>query len=219
MTAADRGLEAPDGSPPDDGGRSDDCERLIRQARAGESAALNELIETWRTYLFHLAESELSPDLRRKIGASDLVQSACLDIHQRFRDFQGETAAEWQVWLRRMLIHDLQDARRRFLDAEKRDVRRERQLLGSGGLRFDVTDRALSPRASLIAEEESAALRAALARLPEEYRLVLRLRNWECLPFAEVGRQMDRSEEAARKLWSRAVLRLQAELEGNRNDE
>jgi RNA polymerase sigma-70 factor, ECF subfamily len=219
MTAGDRSPEATDGSPPEgrrpEDGRTEDCERLIRQARAGQSEALNELIETWRTYLFHLADSEISPELRRKIGASDLVQNACLDIHQRFADFQGETEGEWRVWLRRMLIHDLQDSRRRFLDAEKRDVRRERQLLGSGGLRFDVTDRAVSPRASLIAEEESQALRTALARLPEEYRTVLRLRNWECLPFAEIGRQMDRSEEAARKLWSRAVLRLETELDGS----
>ena len=34
------------------------------------------------------------------------------------------------------------------------------------------------------------------------------------LSLAEVGRRMNRSEEAARKLWSRAILRLQQELEG-----
>jgi RNA polymerase sigma-70 factor, ECF subfamily len=191
----------------------DECERLIRAARAGQADALACLIETWRTYLFHLADSEISPDLRRKLGASDLVQNACLDIHQRFQDFQGQTEAEWRVWLRRLLIHDLQDARRRFLDAEKRDLRRERPLGGAPALQ--AFDRHASPRASLIAEEEAQALRSALLRLPEEYRAVLRLRNWECLPFADIGRQMHRSEEAARKLWSRAVLRLQTELESD----
>ena len=74
---------------------------------------------------------------------------------------------------------------------------------------------AASPRASCIAKEESEALRAALHRLPEDYRTVLRLRNWECLPLAEVGRRMNRSEEAARKLWSRAIVRLQQELDGH----
>lgn len=197
----------------DDRGGAADCERLIRQARAGEAAALNELIGTWQTYLFHVAECELPQEMRQKVGVSDLVQNACLDIHQRFQDFQGETTAEWQVWLRRMLIHDVQDSRRKFLDAEKRDVRRERPLATDSGVQIDPCDRAVSPRASLIAQEESTALRNALVALPEEYRMVLRLRNWECLSFAELGQRMDRSEEAARKLWSRAVLRLESELE------
>ena len=192
-----------------------DVERLIQLARGGHGAALDELIATWRTYLFHLADSELTADLRAKMGASDLVQNACLDIHQRFDDFQGNTAAEWRVWLRRMLIHDLQDARRRYLDTAKRDVRREQPLVSDSGSPIEILDYARSPRASMIAVEESAALREGLARLPLEYREVLRLRNWDCLPFAEIGRQMNRSEEAARKVWARAVLRLQHELEKN----
>ena len=212
MAAADLRSTADAGLSPAGPDQPDECERLIRAARAGQSDALACLIETWRTYLFHLADSELSPDLRRKLGASDLVQNACLDIHLRFQDFQGQTEAEWRVWLRRLLIHDLQDARRRFQDAEKRDIRRERPLGGAPALQ--AFDRTASPRASLIAEEEAQALRSALLRLSEEYRIVLRLRNWECLPFVEIGRQMHRSEEAARKLWSRAVLRLQAELQG-----
>jgi RNA polymerase sigma-70 factor (ECF subfamily) len=164
--------------------------------------------------LFCLAENEISPDLRQKIGISDLVQSACLDIHQRLADFRGSTVEQWRLWLKRMMIHDLQDARRRFVAAQRRDVRRERTLAMDDGPAFDVCDPHHSPRASLIGKEESEALRTALARLPEDYRTVLRLRNWECLPLAEVGRRMNRSEEAARKLWSRAIMRLQDELKG-----
>jgi RNA polymerase sigma-70 factor (ECF subfamily) len=91
-------------------------------------------------------------------------------------------------------------------------MRRERPI-EDGQPKFEVSDPRRSPRASLIAKEESEALQAALARLPEDYRTVLRLRNWDGLPFAEVGRQMERSEEAVRKLWSRAILRLQEEFE------
>lgn len=189
-------------------------EHLIQEARAGEPAALGELIETWRTYLFFVAESEISTDLRQKIGVSDVVQSACLDIHLRLADFRGQTVEQWRVWLRRMMIHDLHDARRRFVSTQRRDVRRERTLSTSGGPTFDVCDPRRSPRSTLIGQEESAALRAALQRLPEDYRTVLRLRNWECLPLAEVGRRMNRSEEAARKLWSRALVSLQQALEG-----
>jgi RNA polymerase sigma-70 factor (ECF subfamily) len=190
------------------------CEGLIQGARGGAAEALGELIESWRSYLLYVAQNELPAELRHKVGVSDLVQSACLDIHQRFADFRGESAEEWRAWLKQLVRHDVQDAQRRYVQAAQRSIRRERDLAGSAGFGFDVSDGQLSPRASLIAGEEAQALRDALQRLPDEYRTVLRLRNWDRLPFAEVGRQMDRSEEAARKLWSRAVVRLQAELEG-----
>lgn len=187
-------------------------EQLLHDARAGEPLALNELIETWRTYLFFVAESEISSDLRQKVGVSDLVQSACLDVFLRFEDFRGKTVDEWRGWLKRLMLRDLQDARRRFVSTQRRDVRRERSLERAEWPLEGFSDARPSPNDRLIADEESAALRMALVKLPEDYRLVLRLRNWEGLTFAEVGRRMNRTEEASRKLWSRAILRLQQEL-------
>ena len=61
--------------------------------------------------------------------------------------------------------------------------------------------------------EESDVLRRAVMQMPDEYRDVIRLRNWEQLSFAEIGRRMERSEEAARKRWSRAIVRLKREVE------
>ncbi len=188
-------------------------QQQLLSARSGEMIALNELIETWRTYLLHLVECEMSDDLRQKVGVSDLVQSACLDIHLRFGDFRGSSIEEWRGWLKRMILRDVQDIRRRFLDAQRRDVRREDSFAGSERLAEDVTDPAPLPYVALIAREEMTALQSAMSRLPDDYRQVIRLRNTEGLPFVQVGRQMCRSEEAVRKLWSRAIVRLQQELD------
>ena len=56
-------------------------------------------------------------------------------------------------------------------------------------------------------------LEQAMAQLPNDYQQVLRLRNWEQLPFDEIGVRMNRSRDAARKLWSRAILQLQELLD------
>ena len=53
----------------------------------------------------------------------------------------------------------------------------------------------------------------ALERLPEDYRRVIILRYQEQLPFEEIGRLLQRSPDAARKLWARAVERLHEELD------
>lgn len=191
--------------------------QTLKKVRDGNTLALNELIATWRTYLLYVANDEIDPRLRQKLGASDLVQSACLEIQQHLGDFRGSTVEEWRVWLRRLLVNDLHDARRRFFDTDKRAVARERPVDGQRGAAFQLSATDKSPRSELIAREEWEQMQNGLRRLSEEYREVLRLRNWEQLPFAEIGSIMSRSEDAAQKLWSRAIVALQQELDQNQS--
>jgi RNA polymerase sigma-70 factor (ECF subfamily) len=60
--------------------------------------------------------------------------------------------------------------------------------------------------------EETAELKAAIARLSVDYQQVIRLRSFQRLSFVDVGRRLGRSADAARKLWVRAITRLQREL-------
>jgi RNA polymerase sigma-70 factor, ECF subfamily len=71
------------------------------------------------------------------------------------------------------------------------------------------------PGAGCVASERerALALRRALNRLPEEYRRVVILRFEEERSFDEIGRLTDRSPDAARKVWSRAMERLRQEWE------
>jgi len=62
-------------------------------------------------------------------------------------------------------------------------------------------------------EENRSAVEAALERLPEDYRRVVLMRYREGRSFADIAVSMARSENAVRKLWFRAVERLQQELE------
>jgi RNA polymerase sigma factor (sigma-70 family) len=51
-----------------------------------------------------------------------------------------------------------------------------------------------------------------MARLPEDYRRVLQLRYWSGMTFVDIAPLLGRSPDAVRKLWYRAVERLQSEL-------
>jgi RNA polymerase sigma-70 factor (ECF subfamily) len=208
-------------SPSPSGWNEDRCADLIARARSGSSQALDELIGTYRAYLLLVANEELDPRLLGKVAASDVVQEACAAIAHRFDGFQGSREDEWRAWIRQALLHDLQDARRRYVETAKRDLAREVPLEGSCGEReprHEVLAADPSPRSRLIAEEEAALLDAALQRLPEDYRQVIQLRNWELLPFEDIGQRLNRSAEAARKLWARAIEHLQRELESHERD-
>ncbi len=187
----------------------------IDEARAGSGDALGELIQSCRAYLLLVANEELDGTLRAKVAASDLVQDTLLAAQAEFSRFRGQSEPELLSWLRRMLLNDLTDQRRKYEQSGKRAIAREERLAGDSRAdrpAIDVADNGLTPRADSIAREEAAALQKALARLPDDYRRAVMLRNWERLSFAEIGKRMDRSPEAVRKLWSRAVERLQDEL-------
>ena len=183
----------------------------IVEARNGSKIALGQLLENYRLYLLQIANQQIPTDLCGKAGGSDLVQQTFLEAQRDFGAFQGTTEAEWVGWLRRILLHNLANLVQQYRATGKRDVAREIALGADGGVDgLPGTD--LSPSGTALAREADVALEAALARLPAEYRQVIVWRNRERLSYAEMGALLHRSAEAARKLWCRAVERLQEEL-------
>jgi RNA polymerase sigma-70 factor (ECF subfamily) len=192
-----------------------DLRQSLSAARAGSREALGEALEACRAYLLMIANRQLDPDLKAKGGASDLVQETFLDAQRDFTQFQGDSADELRAWLRQMLLHNLASFARRYRATDKRCLAREVPLDTGDSARpgpEPVADTP-SPSGATMADEEQQALQRALEKLPEDYRQVIRLRNQEGRSFAEAAELMQRSENAVRKLWVRAVERLQHELE------
>lgn len=174
--------------------------------RPEDAEGLGRLLEEFRPYLLAIANAEFPNALAAKLGPSDIVQITLAKGHFQFHGFRGESREELAVWLRQILRNHIATAARTYL-REKRDIRRERE---TNGLR--LPDSQLSPSGEVLSREERERLNAALLRLPVAYRQAIELRHREGLSFRELGERLDRSEEAARKLWSRAVRQLQQEL-------
>ena len=188
----------------------------IADLQTGPVEVSQELVETCRDYLLLVANRNLDDDLRQKVGASDLVQETFLHAHQKFAQFRGTSAEELLAWLRKILLNHLVDENRKYRKSGKRKISRERSLTReekSDRLSIEPPAHDKSPSAAAMANEESVALAEAMDRLPEDYRQVILLRTWQRLPFEEVGTRMNRSTDAARKLWTRAIERLERELD------
>jgi len=173
-------------------------------------------LEAARQYLLTIARQEFDPDLRAKNSPSDVVQETFVEAQRAFGQFQGETEAELLAWLRQLLLHRVGKLRRRYRDTQKRRLAREVALGSddsSSGLAGGLTADTPSPSGQAMEHEQDEVLQAALGRLPEDYRRVITLRYEEQLPFEEIGRLLQRSPDAARKLWARAVERLHEELD------
>jgi RNA polymerase sigma-70 factor, ECF subfamily len=185
-------------------------------ARDGSREALGQLLDAYRGYLLLIAEQELAPELRAKGGGSDLVQEAFLKAHCHFDRFRGSTEVELRAWLRRLLLNHLADFRSLYCEAGKRQVGREVALdrghaFADRSWELSLPGHEPSPSGVAMVDERKETIGRILDRLPADYRRVLILRHENEMTFEQIGCAMERSSEAARKLWARAVERFQQE--------
>jgi RNA polymerase sigma-70 factor, ECF subfamily len=186
-------------------------EALVAQARRGSPDAIGKLLQESGDYLLLVANRELGRDLREKIGASDLIQETFIKAQACFGQFRGSSERELLRWLRRILIRQIVSQRERFQGTAKRNINREVAWSHDSRIRAFVESlpaEGQSPSSHASADEDARALAEAIAGLPDDYRQVIALRYWERLTFIEIGQRMGRSNDAAEKLWLRAIAQL-----------
>ena len=183
-------------------------QRSLSSVREGNVADLGALLDFYREYLLTFASRKLSRDLALKIAPSDLVQETLMKASNDFCRFRGKTERELRVWLTKILVRKVIDTFRFYRNSAARDISREVPL-NSNEIPFVRDSESELPDKFL---ERIGGLSATLNRLDNEYQEVIRLHTFERLAFEEVGKRMSRSTDAARKLWTRAILRLAQEF-------
>lgn len=182
----------------------------LAAAKAGSLRALGELLEGYRAELLELANAEVGSTVGPKESASDVVQECLLDAATDFGQFQGTSEEELRGWLRRIVRNRSIDVGRRYRQAEMRDVSREEPL--DARLRNELAVDDASPSEQVVQDEATRRMLAAVERLPEPQRSIVRLRHVEGRTFAEIGTRLECSPFRARRAWYEALQQLQREL-------
>ncbi len=190
---------------------------LLDALRRREPAAQAEVLARYQPWLRILARLQLDRRFQGKFDASDVVQLTMLEACRAFPQFRGTTAEELTAWLRRILARVMAHEMRRYGGTRQRDVDREvslEQALANSSQRLGAMLAApgSSPSQQAARQEQEVLLADVLARLPDDYREIIVLRNLEGLSHEEVAERMQRSPGAVRMLWVRALARLRAEL-------
>lgn len=187
-------------------------EDLVRRIRGGDDLALKALSDRYAARLTRRVQQRLMPGMRRKVAASDILQEAYLSALPRLGDFEDRGEGSFGRWFGRIVEVKIADAVRRHVQAAKRGVRREvTRSARCPTNRF--AGQAPSPSQVLVGAELKEAIRAALEELPEDSRLVIDLLQEERLSLEEAADRMGRTKEAVKKLYGRALSRLE-ELAG-----
>jgi RNA polymerase sigma-70 factor (ECF subfamily) len=187
----------------------------FQAAQTGRASAIAQLLEAYRPLLLKLANDQLDPELRQKAAASDLVQNSLIKATLAFSTCQFNDVQDVISWLQEILSNEIVTAHRRYRTAKKRDARRERPI-NSAHSRMWIDYLAIHTRSddsvTLSRQEDIKRVRIALDLLPPHYRQVIAWRVVDGITFGGIGVKLDRSEDAVRMLWKRAMKRLKSEL-------
>ena len=187
---------------------------LLMEAQAGSNSSLGQLLQGYSAYLNLLASEELGSDIKVKTSASDLVQDSFLEAKRDFGQFTGKSPQDFQAWLRRLLLNNVTNVIRSYHGTEKRDISREIPAVHGDLNRMPlIADRGRTASSIVMKNEQLDALQLAIQKLPGHYQDVIQWRNYDRASFEDIGQRLERSAEAARKLWARAVELLQQELD------
>lgn len=167
-------------------------------------------LESLRGYLIVVARARMGADLLQRVTPADLVQETLLDAERGWSGFKGKCENDLRNWLWGILNNRILKARRYHL-ALKRNFRKE---VPWEAARFDkaLIDPATPASEFLRRSERNEALKKAFATLDERDQRVIRWYVSDKLSFAEIALLIGRSEDAARKVWARALLKLKAKL-------
>jgi RNA polymerase sigma-70 factor (ECF subfamily) len=180
-------------------------EELVARAQRGDADSFNRLVLRWERPVYALAYRVLG----RPEDARDVCQEAFLRAFRALPRFKGE--AKFSSWLYRIalnLCHDWMRRQRRAPVSQMPEGVDQGELAAEQGPSESVE--------TLVARRElSAVVEAAMARLPEEQRTAIVLKEYHGMTFQEIAdlQGCPLSTVKTRLYQGLAVLRRQLETQ------
>jgi len=190
---------------------------LIRETLAGSQVSFQLLVERHQGRIFALARNYT----RSAVEVEDIVQDTFLKAYRRLDSFQHQ--ASFSTWLQRIAINTALDLLKRHGRSPVTAVE-DPELLASTGDLAGSARRVMAPDARLEREEIAEVTQRVLEELPDIFRTVLVLREFEDRAYQEIadllGVSIGTVESRlfrARARFKEALLRLYPEFDPQLN--
>jgi RNA polymerase sigma-70 factor, ECF subfamily len=158
--------------------QEDELDPLVEQARAGDQAALTELL----TGLRPRAMAAAMRVLRNTDDAEDAVQEAFVKIWRSFRHFEGRSS--FSTWVHRIVMNASLDLLRRSGARYETNARADDRPETARELE-PSSDR--TPESDVAEHEIQVWVRTAIAQLPALHRQAVELRELEDYSYQEMA--------------------------------
>ncbi len=180
---------------------------LLAQAKAGSTTALDALYGRCAGKLLPLIRMRMGRSLRTELESRDILQAVLLKSFQRLAQFRGSERGSLIAWMARIAENEIRD-RADYQGRARRDAARRAPLEEAEALPGPVR----SALTQAILSEEFRRIERALEALPDGHREIILLRQFEELTFPEIAVRLDKSEDACRMMFARAMVALTLQL-------
>ncbi len=158
-------------------------EELVLRVQQGDKSAYDLLVIKYQHRIIQLVNRYI----KDPSDAQDVAQEAFIKAYRALGNFRGESA--FYTWLYRIAINTaknyLMSRSRRSADAQV-DVLDAEQIEKAPQLQGMET-----PERQLLNEEIVETIKTAIAKLPEEMRVAIMLREFEGMSYEEIAQAMD----------------------------
>ena len=184
-------------------------EKVLRRAQAGDQDAFRWLMETHQNRVFGLVIRMLGCD---RHTAADISQEVFLRAFRSLESFDGRSL--FGTWLHKITMNLCisEFRRRKALKRDRRTYSLDAPLPGQDEVGFDPASPEVGPEDRAYHKDVASAVRAAIERLPEEYRGCVLLRDMQGMSYEEIAEVLDLLPGTVRSRIHRGRLVLQKML-------
>jgi RNA polymerase sigma-70 factor (ECF subfamily) len=188
---------------------------LLARAAAGDEPAARELYSRYAARLKRMVRLRLSRRLQGRVGDSDVLQEAYLDVARRLPEYTRDPRLPFFLWVRHLTGLKLVEIHRRHLGTQARDADREISLhrgalpeADSVSLAAQLLGQLTTPSQAAVRAELRLLVQEALAAMDPVDREVLALKHFEQLSTSEIAAVLGLSKAGAGSRYLRAIKRL-----------
>ncbi|HUU15635.1 MAG TPA: sigma-70 family RNA polymerase sigma factor [Sedimentisphaerales bacterium] len=199
---------------------SQKTQELVALAQEGDQSALNHLYRIYAERVRWMVRFRMSKELRSKLESMDIVQDTLVHALHGLDGFTYKNEGDFVRWLSKIAENELRGSLRK-LHADKRDIRKvvrlddDRPTTGGGYAGMPAPVDATTPSVIMSRKEDLDKLEKAIDKLRPEYREVIVLTKIEGLSYKEISGRLGKSNDAVRKLASRAIVALTSVFESD----
>ena len=181
---------------------------LVEGIAAGDERAITQLVRENSGWMRVVAERLL----RDPVLAEDCVQEALINAIQKIETFAGR--ASLRTWLHRIVVNSALMKLRRQRRLNEGSIDELMPAFDGNGCRIEAPWQEIeTPERILERAQSSAMVLRAIEQLPDDYRIVLMLRDIEELSTRETAELLDCSENAVKVRLHRARAALKGLIE------
>lgn len=183
-----------------------EVEALVRQAQSGDASAFDGLVRRFSSPMYNLACRMVG----NQADADDLAQEIFVKLYRSLRQFRWES--RFSTWLYALAANMCRSGLRRRWRISSREVMSLDRDDPTETGQPEPRDPGDLPIDAIMRRETREQVESAIAELPDDFRMVIVLRDLQGLEYEEIAQALKCSMGTVKSRLARARLRVKTRL-------